>query len=93
MVNERKKTRKNGLTGSRKKRVLPSRKPDLLDRLDALNQCCYNLAALGGLMQACGEHPWDEPLNREMIGDTGSLILREVRQVQALLDGLGKAAR
>jgi hypothetical protein len=100
MVKNRNKTRKNGLTASREKRVRSSRANNRpaskaavarLDALDGLRECCANLTTLAGLLDACGDHRRGEPLEREMVGNTGSLILREVRQVKAFLDGLEKA--
>ena len=91
----------SGLTASRQKRVRPSRakrrpsskaRVDRLDALDGLRQHCDSLTTFGGLLEACGHHPCGEPLEREMIGHTGSLILREVEQAEALLDVL-EAAR
>jgi len=82
------------LTRSRKNQVRPSRvKTTRLDMLDVLDNHCDHLAALAGLMEACGHHPLGEPLNRRLVADVGSLMLREVRQMRAHLDRLAKAAR
>lgn len=95
MVPKPEKSSEKSLTGSRKKRVRSSRANNRpaskaavarLDALDGLCECCSNLATLAGLLAACGsQHSWSEPLEREMIGNTGSLILREVKQVKAFL--------
>jgi len=88
------KSSRTHLTASRKKRVRPSRPKSQTDRLDALDGLrlrCENLTALAGLLEACGEHRGGQPLERDIIGHTGSLIRREVEQAGALLDKLEEA--
>jgi hypothetical protein len=91
MVKNRKKTRKNGLTGSRTSNR-PASKAVVarLDALDGLRDCCDNLTALAGLLEACSHSSQGELLKREMVGRTGSLMLREVKRAEVLVDVLDK---
>ncbi len=77
MVHDRKKTRKSGLTGSRKDR--PGLTIDLRDQLDVRVR---KIQAVACLLGACRE----EALLSGAIEDAGMLIGDEVRGIKALLD-------
>jgi hypothetical protein len=74
------------LTRSRKTRRRAAR-PNL-DRLDALNQHCWQLGTLAELLQACGQ-----PLEPATMEGIGHAIHRDVAAMQALLAEFGKGAR
>ena len=99
IISVRVKSKSSPLTASRKKPVRPSRsrpqrrrqpksQTDRLDALDGLRLRCESLTALAGLLEACGDHRGGQPLERDIIGHTGSLIRREVEQAGVLLDKL-----
>ena len=75
------------LTPSRKKRRRRAARPDV-DWIDALTGHCHSLATLAGLMEACAEPP-----DPALIASAGHLLSREIRQMQGLLNELGKGAR
>jgi len=77
MVHDRKKTRKKGLTASRKDR--PALTIDLRDQLDARLR---KIQAVSCLLGACRE----EALLSGAVEDAGGLIGEEVRGIKMLLD-------
>jgi hypothetical protein len=77
----------SGLTASRKNRPRPAARRDL-DWRDAMDDRCRNLTTLAGLLVSRAE-----PLDTDLAGGMGWLIEQEVRQMRALLERWGKAAR
>ena len=96
MVQTTSKIRKSGLTPSRKTRRRSAARragPGRMDCLDALAAHHAHIAALAGLLEACGDTSQGEPLERKLVGDTGNLILREVWAAKALLQAVWKEVR
>jgi hypothetical protein len=52
---------------------------------------CRNIATLARLLWASGHHRRAEPLAADLATDTGKLILRETRHLEALLGTMRKA--
>jgi hypothetical protein len=92
MVLKSKKSSTSRLTASRKKRVRPARKASRLVRaLDALSEladCHYRLAALAGLLEACGE-----PMEAGQVASAGTLMAEQVRRLEEMMRRLDAATR
>jgi hypothetical protein len=80
MVKNRNKTRKKGLTASRKNR--PSLPVDLRDKL---NEQLRKIHTLASLMEA-SRH---DVLRPEAVEDAGGFIMDEVEEIRALLRTVG----
>jgi hypothetical protein len=87
---------KSSLTGSRKKRVRPYRsrrqpqpKPATawIDTLDAIDERCHRIETMAGLLRACDE---PEEMNARLAARAGGFMADDLREVKALLAGLGK---
>jgi hypothetical protein len=74
------------LTPSRKHRRAAARAG--VEWVDTFHGHCQNLETLAGLLAAS-----DDTLAPELVANAGHLLGREIRQVRALLDQLGKEAR
>ena len=77
-----------GLTGSRKKtrrkvtRAVKAACPDV-DWRDAMNDRCWHLGTLAGLLEVCGQ-----PLEPEVLEGIGHVIEQDVEAMKALLNEL-----
>jgi hypothetical protein len=67
-----------------------SRRAELIDCVDALNDHCRHITTLAELLQACDA---PESFTVELASKAGYLITKELAQVKALLTELGKGAR
>lgn len=81
---------KTGLTGSRKKarRRKATRTVKVVEALDGLEACYHKLAALAGLMDACGE-----AMEAYQIRGLGILVTEEVHRLGELKDTLNEETR
>ncbi len=89
---------KSRLTGSRRKRVRPSRpqraprrnKPDWLDAFDAMTEPCARIETLAGLLYACGD---PMAMDARLASRAAYFIEKEMGQVKKLLAELAKRMR
>jgi hypothetical protein len=78
---------KTGLTGSRKKARHQARNVEVVNVLDGLADCHRRLAALAGLLEACGE-----PMEARQVSNAGALVNEQVRRLGELIDTLDHMA-
>ena len=77
------------LTASRKKRRRQSGwTVKAVEALNGLAECHYKLAALAGLLEACGE-----PLEPGQVSSAGSLVAEQTRRLEELMSALDKETR
>jgi hypothetical protein len=67
-----------------------SRRADLLDCVDALNDHCFRATTLAELLRACDA---PESFTGELASKAGYLITEELEQLKALLTELGRGTR
>jgi hypothetical protein len=79
---------KTGLTGSRKKARRRKRTVKVVDALDGLEACYHKLAALAGLMDACGE-----AMEAYQVRGLGILVTEEVHHLGELKTTLNEETR
>jgi hypothetical protein len=103
MVSEAKNFNKSGLTASRKTEAQTTKrpdrrhreaapahgqsKPDWLDSMDRIHQCCRAVEMLGHLLEGQG----DEPVSAEAVREAGGTLVGQVKQLRAALADLGVA--
>jgi 2-keto-4-pentenoate hydratase len=77
------------LTASRKKRRRQSaRTVKAIGALNGLADCHYKLAALAGLLEACGE-----TMEAGQVSSAGSLVGEQVRRLEELMTTLDQETR
>jgi hypothetical protein len=80
---------KTNLTASKKKRRRTTRRTvKAIEALNGLADCHEKLAALAGLMEACGEM-----MEAGQVNITGTLIAEQVRRLDELKDTLDEETR
>ena len=83
------KTSSSRLTASRKKRRRPSgRTNKAVEALNGLAECHGKLAALAGLLEACGE-----PLEEGQVRGAGALVAGQTRRLEELTNTLEEETR
>ena len=80
------KTSSSRLTPSRKNRRQPASTPELFDILDDMHDCCQTIATVAALLEASD----DEILRPQAVSDAGTLLLRELVALRALLEKVWK---
>jgi hypothetical protein len=79
--------KKSRLTGSRNKRRDAAARA-AVQCVDGLGDCYERLAALTGLLEACGE-----PMEAAQVKSAGSLMAEQVRRLAELTDTLDNTLR
>jgi hypothetical protein len=67
-----------------------SRRVELLDCLDAMNDHCTSITTLAKLLEVGGQYPESEILRPELAANAGSLIVREAEKMKEWLRTLAR---